>query len=228
VDPLLLVDQAESKGVLPKAMVKRVRSRMKYLEGAVARVEKASGVGYPPYYVEPILPVASTAAEYGQMGALFARVLVTAAAGPLTILVQFSAALVALGSKGTVEAVAAHEFTHYVDHVRRFSGGGVMSDERVGTLFESAYADTGRTVEPKLVFKDKALVSLIGRKFKEALEDRALTKAVEQRWVAKNLPMRMVPPEENVVRVGMQAVVSARFDPVLLDKLKLIQEKMKG
>jgi len=134
VDPLVLLDQAVAQEKVPRAIAKKVRLKMKMVQGAVQRVEKASGLRYPPYYIEPTLPVSKSGAEYGQMGVLFARVIPTTVTGNLVILVQFSAALVAYGTKGTIEAVAAHEFTHYVDLVRKISTGAMTSDERTTPL----------------------------------------------------------------------------------------------
>jgi hypothetical protein len=198
-----------------------------YLAGAVLRAEKASGLPYPSYYIEPSLPVAKSSAEYGDLGVLFARVIPTTATGSLTVLVQFAAALVAFGTKGTIEAVAAHELTHYVDLVRRVVSSDLASDERASTLFESSYADTERLVPTKLVFADKALVSLVTRKFKESLVDQALNKKVSEQWLRKSLPVRWVDPQENVVRLGMEAVSSAKFDPRVLAKVQEVQKKMK-
>jgi hypothetical protein len=155
-------------------------------------------------------------------------VIPTTATGSLSILVQFSAGLVAYGTKGTIEAVAAHEFTHYLDLVRKLSSGEVSSDERESTLYGSAFADPGRTLPPKLVFSEKSLVSLVSRKFKDSLVDPALNKKVGDEWIAKNLPIRWVSPDENVVRIPMSAVASAHFDPVLLQKVSQIKEKMKS
>ncbi len=228
MDPLILLDQAVAQGKIPRKLATKVRSRMKYLQGAVQRVERASGLRYPQYYVEPILPVAKGAGEYGQMGVLFARVIPTTATGSLSVFVQFTAALVAYGTKGTIEAVAAHEFTHYVDLVRRLSTKNVSSDEKEGTLFGSAFADPGRTVPPKLLFTEKSLVALVTRKFKVSLVDQSLNKKVENDWMAKNLPIRWVDPEENSVRIGMGAVAGARFDPGLLQKVAQIDEKMRN
>lgn len=226
MDPLLLLEQAEAQGKIPRAVGKKVRSRMKYLIGAVRRVELASGLRYPPYYVEPVLPVAKSASEFGQMGVLYARVIPTTATGKLSILVQFTAALVCFASKGTMEGVAAHEFTHYVDLVRRLSKTEVMSDEMSNTLFESAYADTGRTVPAALVFSEKAIVSLVKRKFKDGLVDPVLTKKTGDGWIAKNLPIRYVSPEDNKVKLGVGAVLETSFDPHLLRTVALIDEKM--
>ncbi len=226
MDPLVLVDQAEAQGKLPRPMARKVRLRMGYLVGAVRRVEAASGLRYPPYYVEPVLPIAKTPAEFGEMGVLFARVIPTTATGNLTILVQFTAALVALGTKATIEAVAAHEFTHYVDLVRRLSRTDVAAEERLATLYESSYADSDRLVPTKLLFAEKSLVSLVSRKFKTGLADRALNKKVSDLWVGKNLPMRWVNPEENMVRLGMNVVNSSKFDAAVLEKVQEIQGKM--
>ena len=227
MDPLILLDQAVAQERVPGKVAAKVRARMKYLLGAVRRVEKASGLAYPPFYIEPVLPVAKGSSEYGQLGVLFARVVPTTATGELAILVQFTAALVAYGTKGTIEAVAAHEFAHYVDLVRRLSTKNVSSDERETSLFGSTYADPGRTVPPRILFSDKALVALISRKFKDSLVDPSLNKRVGGDWIAKNLPMRWVDPAENVARIGMEAVAAARFDPGLLQKVAQIDERMK-
>lgn len=228
MDPLILLDQAVAQEKIPRALAKKVRLRMKLLQGAVQRVEKASGLKYPPYYIEPVLPVSKGGGEYGQMGVLFARVIPATVTGSLVILVQFTAALVVYGTKGVMEAVAAHEFTHYVDLVRRLGTTNVSSDEQATTLYEASFADSERTVPPKLLFSEKALVALISRKFKDGLRDPALNKKVGDSWIAKDLPIRWVGPEENIVRLGMGVVSTAKFDPAVLAKVTEIQEKMKA
>jgi hypothetical protein len=227
MDPLILLDQAVAQEKVPRALAKKVRQRMEVLQEAVARVERASGLKYPPYYVEPILPVSRGGGAYGQMGVLFARVIPTTVTGSLVILVQFTAALVAYGTKGVIDAVAAHEFTHYVDLVRRLDTTNITSDEQATTLYEASFADSERTVPPKLLFSERALVALVTRKFKDGLQDPALNKKVSDSWIAKDLPIRWVGPEENVVRLGMGVVASAKFEPAVLSKVAEIQEKMK-
>ena len=223
--PLILRAPAVAQEKMPRAMAKKVRLKMKVLQRAVLRVELASGLKYPPYYVEPVLPVSRTGTEYGQMGVMFARVIPHTATGYLVIVVQFTAALVAFGTKGTIEAVAAHEFTHYVELVRKLSSKDVLSDEAATTLYEASYADAERTVPPKLLFSERSLVSLITRKFKNDLSDPALNKKVGDAWIAKNLPIRWVGPEENRVKVSMGMVASTRFDPGVLARVAQIQEK---
>ena len=228
MDPLVLLDQAVAQEKIPRAMAKKVRTKMHFVEGAVSRVEKASGLRYPPYYVEPVLPVSKSGGEYGQMGVLFARVIPASAPGSLLILVQFTAALVAYGTKATMEAVAAHEFTHYVDLVRRLSTTNVTSDEVATTLYEASFADAERTIPPKLLFNDRALVALVSRKFKNDLTDPALGKKVENSWVAKDRPIRFVGPEENRVRVQMGIIAGTKFDPAVLSKVAELRQKGLG
>jgi hypothetical protein len=220
------LDQAERQGAIPKALAKRTRARTAYLTGAVQRVERASGLPYPPYYIEPVLPVSRSGVELGQMGVLFARVIPTTVTGTLSIIVQFTAALVAFGSKGTIVAVTAHEFTHYVDLVRRVTRTSLVSDERASTLFESTYSDPERTVPPRLLFSDKSLVSLISRKFKGGLTDERLNRLVGDKWIGKNLPLRLVGLEENVARVDIESLLKTSFDPRVLQKISQLEEKM--
>jgi len=229
VNLLFALDRAEAEGKIPKTLAKRVRERAKYLVGSVKRVEKASELSYPQYYVEPVLPLAQSRGEAGEIGVLYARVIPTvAAAGGLSILVQFTAALVAFGAKGTLEAVAGHEFTHYLDLVRRLSRMSVMSDERATTLFESSYADMERTVNMKSIFKDRSLIKLVERKFPLGLVDDKLNALVEKKWIGKNLPVRMVAPEENVVRLGMGSVLSSNFDPRVIARISSLEEKVRS
>jgi hypothetical protein len=225
LDPLILLDQAVAQEKVPRALAKRVRLRMRFLQGAVNRVEKASGLRYPPFYIEPVLPVSKTGSEYGQMGVLFARVIPTTLNGSVLILIQFTAALVAFGTKGTVEAVAGHEFTHYVELVRKLSTTNVSSDEIATTLYEASYSDAERVMPPKLIYSDKALVTLISRKFKDQLTDQSLNKKVGDSWISKGLPIRWVGPEDNWVKLPMGAVASTRFDPAVLAKVKQLEEK---
>lgn len=225
MDPLVLLDQAVAQEKVPRAIAKKVRLKMTVVEGAVRRVEAASGLRYPPYYVEPTLPVSRSGGEYGQMGVLFARVIPTTVNSTVVILVQFTAALVAFGTKATIEAVAAHEFTHYVDLVRRLGTTNVTSDEAATTLYEASFADAERTVPPKRLFSDRALLGLITRKFKTGLSDQALNKKVGASWIAKDLPIRWVGPEENRVRIPIEAVAGTKFDPAVLSKVASLREK---
>jgi hypothetical protein len=223
-DPFVVLDRSVAQGRLKPALAAKVKARGRYLLGAVARVEKATGLRYPPFYVEPTLPLAVTSLEYGSIGAFFARVLPTAFEGRLSIIVQFTAPLLLFGAKGTVEAVAAHEFTHYVDLVRRLSRATILSDERVSTLFEAGYADEERVMSPSRVFaKDKPLAKLVERKFTPNLRDDKLDEKVSEGWIGKGFPTRRVTTEENNVRLDMATVARTRFDQSLLERIRVME-----
>jgi hypothetical protein len=227
LDPFVLVDQAVAQGALKPAVAKKVKAKSKNIVAAVARVERASGLAYPPYYVEPSLPLATTSVEFGSVGALYARVIPAKFEGRLTIIVQFTAPLLIFGLKGTVEAVAAHEFTHYVDLVRRFSRMQVTSDERVSTLFESEYADEERVVDPMKIFtNDKKLAALVEKKFRGGLSDDKLNEKVAKSWIEKGLPTKRVAPEENVASVGVDVIANTVFDPMVLAKIRELEVKV--
>jgi hypothetical protein len=228
LNPLALVERFALEGKLPKGIANKVRTRAKYLIGAVRRVERASQLKYPSYYIEPTLPLAESSVEFGSTGVLYSRVIPASTEAGLSIIVQFTAPLIAFGAKGTIEAVAAHEFSHYVDLVRKLSRMTMISDERATSLFESAYADAGRLLDPKLIFNDSALVRLIKRKFKDVLVDEALNKQVVKNWIEKGLPTRKVPPEDNVVRLNADAILSAKFDPEVMQKVKSIETRGKA
>jgi hypothetical protein len=224
-DPFVLLDQFGARGKLKPALISKVKARGKYLFGAVARVEKASGLRYPPYYVDPNLPVAVTSMEYGSLGAFFARVIPTTYEGKISIIVQFTAPLVLFGAKGTIEAVVAHEFTHYLDLVKRISSTTILSDERASTLFEAGFADEERVVGPSKVFAhDKALARLVQKKFTPNLTDEKLDEKVSKSWIGKGLPTRRATTEENNVRLDMSMVARTRFDPSLIERIKAMEE----
>lgn len=226
LDPFLLFERAVSDGRIGKAIARRVRDRARYLLAAIKRVERASNLSYPPYYIEPVLHISKSSVELGQLGIMYARVIPVSASGKLSILIEFTAALIAFGSKGTIEAVAAHEFTHYFDLVRRLSKGKILSDERVSALFEARYADSEKVFQPSLILNDKALLKLLARKFKDGLIDDRLNKQVQSKWIDKKLPVRIVSADENIARVSVGSIIGANFDPMLLKRIDEVERKI--
>lgn len=223
-DPFVLVDQFAAQGKLKPALVRRIKGKGPHLAAAVSRVEKATGLRYPPHYVDPTLPLAVTAAEYGSVGAFYARVIPAPFEGRLSIIVQFTAPLLLFGAKSTVEAVAGHEFTHYVDLVRRLNSRSMVSDERVSTLYEAGHADEERLINPAKVFAtDKSLARLIAKKFTPNLTDPALDEKVGKNWISKGLPVRSVATEENVVKLDMAMIARTTFDPLVLERIRAME-----
>lgn len=183
------------------------------------RVEKASGLGYPKYYIEPIVPLAAQDLLYGEVGILYARTLPVEVLNQVEIVVQLSAPLILFGSRATIHAVIAHEFQHYVEFSRRFMMVDTISDEITTSLFESTYVDSTRLYDIHLIFNDKKLIKLVESRFPNGLKDNELHRKTIRNWLEKRLPAARLSPESNVVAVKMSSIVNSNFDPLL--KLKL-------
>ena len=76
---------------------------------------------------------------------MFARTIPLISENQLQVVIQISAPLVAYGLKGTIHAILAHEFLHYLDLIRKVSKMEILSDEISGNLFENVYADNTET-----------------------------------------------------------------------------------
>jgi hypothetical protein len=225
VDPLYLLAKEVQEGRIPEKIFQKVRDRLEYLTDSVQRVERASGIKYPTYYISPYLTLMKSRTEFGELGVLFARVIPSTSTGKLLILVEFSSALILLAAKGTIQAVVAHELTHYVNLVRKITRMDLLSETESTTLFESGYLDEERTFDPKYLFKERSIVSLLKRKFSPNLMDERLIKKVQKEWVSKNYPVRVIAPEENVVRLSSEVIANSAFDPKLISMIKEMEEK---
>jgi hypothetical protein len=220
-DPLYKVRDAFRAGLLPQKIYDLVVERYSLVTEGIKRVEHASGLNYPYYYVEPNLVVSTSAAEFAQMGILFARTIpVVGDDNLLRVVVQVTAPLVAYGLKGTIHAILAHEFMHYLELVSRISKMNVISDELSGTLFEGTYADSGRLLEERAVFKsDQTLIRHITTRFPEGFRDFKLEDKVLKMWMEKGLPTAKVPIDANVIKIPIEAMARLQVDRAVRDKI---------
>jgi len=203
--------------------MKKINSRLKFLEEGIKRVEKASGLKYPAYYIEPFLPIMSSQLEPSQIGVVYARTLPLEIGGALEIVVQITAALVAYGSKATLHAVLAHEFLHYASLVKRFSSRDMLSAELTSSMFETVHVDTSGFSRLERIYKDRSLRRLLKKKFSNGLVDEDLHEKVLEHWLAKGLPTIRLTPDSNVARLSIQSVLNLRFDRSLLARLKELE-----
>ena len=72
-DPLYKVHPALESRAISKRVYDLITERFPLVKEGIARVEAASGLKYPYYYVEPSLVVSTSATEYTHMGIFFAR-----------------------------------------------------------------------------------------------------------------------------------------------------------
>lgn len=224
MDPLLKVTEAHKNGVLPDNVHSLIIKRFGLVLEGIARIEKASGIHFPLAYVEPSIIVSQPQGSF-DYGIFFARTIPVMANDKVEIIIQITAPLVAYGLKGTIHAILAHEFLHYLELIKRISRMEMISDEISGNLFESMYADTTRLFEPRAVFGDKTLISHITKKFPEGFRDYKLEDKVLQNWIRKKLPTINIAVDSNVVKIQADVLAKTKVDHELLAKLEQIEQK---
>ena len=146
MDPLVRFKDAYQKGIIPQDVYDLTIERFPITVAGINRIEKASGIRYPVAYVEPSLVLSSSNANSYEFGILFARTIPVMFEERFQVVIQISAPLVAYGLKGTIHAILAHEFLHFLELIRKISKMELLSDEISGNLFENVYSDETRLV----------------------------------------------------------------------------------
>ncbi len=224
MEPLQKVYEAFTSNLLPKDVFDLINKRFSLVLEGISRIEKASEIRFPITYVEPSLVLSSGTNSY-DYGILFARTIPIFANNSVQIIIQISAPLIAYGLKGTIHAILAHEFLHYLELISRLSKMNVISDEISGNLFENVYSDNTRLFEPQSVFDDKTLVQHITKKFPSGFRDYKLEDKVVKYWIEKNLPALQISLDINTVKLNAKSLSQININPSLLKKLEDIQMK---
>ena len=223
MDPLIKVKEAHLKGILPDDVFDLVMKRFPLVVSGIDRIESASGINYPIAYVDPSLVISSSSSY--DYGILFARTIPLIFENQLQVVIQISAPLVAYGLKGTIHAILAHEFLHYLDLIKKVSKMELLSDEISGNLFENVYADSTRLFEPRAVFNDKTLLLHITKKFPAGFKDYKLEDKTVKFWIKKNLPSTNITMDTNIIKLSTEALAKIKLDPILIKKMKELEEK---
>ena len=224
MEPLQKVYEAFTSNLLPKDVFDLINKRFSLVLEGISRIEKAAEIRFPITYVEPSLVLSSGTNSY-DYGILFARTIPIFANNSVQIIIQISAPLIAYGLKGTIHAILAHEFLHYLELISRLSKMNVISDEISGNLFENVYSDNTRLFEPQSVFDDKTLVQHITKKFPSGFRDYKLEDKVVKYWIEKNLPALQISLDINTVKLNAKSLSQININPSLLKKLEDIQMK---
>ena len=223
LDPLVRFRDANSKGLIPDDVYDLTLKRFPIAVAGIDRIEKASGIQYPVAYVEPSL-VLSSSNSY-EYGILFARTIPVMFEEKFQVVIQISAPLIAYGLKGTIHAILAHEFLHFLELLRKISKMELLSDEISGNLFENIYSDEARLFEPKVVFKDRTLLNHITKKFPSGFRDYKLEDKVIKFWSDRNLPKSNISLDTNNVKLSAESLSNIKLDPKFLTKIKQLEEK---
>ena len=224
MDQLQRVYEAFTNNLIPKDIFELINSRFSLVLEGIARIEKASGIKFPISYVEPSIIVSSGTNSF-DYGILFARTIPIFSNNSSQVIIQISAPLVAFGLKGTIHAILAHEFLHYLELISRIYKMNIISDEISGNLFENIYSDYTRLLEPQSVFDDKTLLQHIIKKFPSGFRDYKLENKAVELWIEKNLPISKINLDSNNVKLTVKSISKLKMDPALLKKLEQIQIK---
>ncbi|MEM2856093.1 MAG: hypothetical protein QW416_03220 [Candidatus Nitrosocaldaceae archaeon] len=224
MDPLILLTKAYEEGKIENRLYKNILERFRYVKDGITRIEKASKILYPEYYIEPALV---TSRSNNEQGILFARTIPLVIDNRVRIVIEITAPLIIFGLKGTIHAILAHEFLHYLEFISRIIRMDIISDEISYTLFESKYLDTERLLDARTVFNDRALIRLLERKMNGELNDERLKRKSIELWLGKGYPIKIIQIEDNITRLPIDAIVNTPIDEGLESKIKDILTRMK-
>ena len=225
LDPLVRLKDAHAKGIIPDDVYDLIIKRFPITVEGINRIEKASGIRFPVAYVEPSLVVTSSDPSSYQYGILFARTIPIMFEEKFQVVIQISAPLVAYGLKGTIHAILAHEFLHFLELIRKISKMELLSDEISGNLFENVYSDETRLFEPRAVFKDRTLLDHIIKRFPAGFRDYKLEDKAIKFWADRNLPKTNISLDTNTMKLSAESLSKIKLDPKFLTKIEQLQEK---
>jgi len=225
LDPLVRFRDAHSKGLIPDDIYDLTLKRFPIVVAGINRIEKASGIQYPIAYVEPSLVLSSSNSNSYEYGILFARTIPVMFEEKFQVVIQITAPLIAYALKGTIHAILAHEFLHFLELVRKISKMELISDEISGNLFENVYSDETRLFEPKAVFKDRVLLDHITKKFPAGFRDYKLEDKTIKFWADRNLPKSNISLDANNVKLSVESLSKITFDSKFISKIEQLEEK---
>ena len=225
MDPLVRFKEAHTKGIIPDDVYDLTIERFPITVAGINRIEKASGIKFPTAYVEPSLVISSPNPNSYEFGILFARTIPVMFEEKFQVVIQISAPLVAYGLKGTIHAILAHEFLHFLELMRKISKMELLSDEISGNLFENIYSDETRLFEPRVVFKDRSLLDHITKKFPAGFRDFKLEDKVMKFWHDKDLPKSNISLDTNTVKLSVESLSKIKLVPAFVSKIKQLEEK---
>jgi hypothetical protein len=224
-DALTKVRHARELGLIPSKRYDIITERFYIVEEGVQRIERASGLKYPRYYIDPTLVIAAPSSladlQFAQFGFLFAQTIpVVNKNNEIYIVIQVTAPLVMYGLLGTIHATLGHEFMHYLDLLGRIIKMDVVSDQLSASMFENRYLDSGRLIEAKFVFRsDQVLRDHITKRFPEGFKDARLEKKTIKHWMNKGLPSITVSLDSNITKIPVEAIANLNVDQRVKDKI---------
>ena len=224
MNPLQKLSESLEKNLISQSIYDLIEKRFQLVLDGILRIENASSIKYPIAYVEPSILVTGNTNSF-DVGLLYARTIPLITNNSIHVVIQISAPLVAYGLKGTIHAILAHEFLHYLELVTRLSNSELLSDEISSNLFENVYSDNTRLLEPRTVFNDNTLISHITKRFPSGFRDYKLEDKVIKLWIEQKLPVSKITLDTNTVKLDASQLSNIKLDELLLQQLEIIKTK---
>ena len=224
MNPLHKLSEFFENGIIPESTYELIQKRFHLVSEGITRIEKSSSIKYPIIYVDPSIVVTGNTNSL-DLGILYARTIPLVVNDSIHVVIQISAPLVAYGLKGTIHAILAHEFLHYLELVTRLSNTELLSDEISSNLFENVYSDNTRLLEPRSVFNDNTLISHITKRFPSGFRDYKLEDKIIKFWIEEKLPVSKISLDTNTVKLNATQLSNIKFDELLLQQLEIIKTK---
>ena len=224
MNPLQKISESLEKKIISQSIYDLIEKRFQLVLDGILRIENASSIKYPIMYVEPSILVTGNTNSF-DVGLLYARTIPLITNNSIHVVIQISAPLVAYGLKGTIHAILAHEFLHYLELVTRLSNSELLSDEISSNLFENVYSDNTRLLEPRTVFNDNTLISHITKRFPSGFRDYKLEDKVIKLWIEQKLPVSKITLDTNTVKLDASQLSNIKLDELLLQQLEIIKTK---
>jgi hypothetical protein len=221
IDPLALVKQYLLDKKIDERTYELIIDKMRVVEEGIKRIERKTSIDYPNYFIEPNLLVATSDIEYQQYSILYARTIpFCTTENRIKIVIQLSAPLVMYGLKGTIHAVLAHEFLHYLNILKNIINLEVTSDNISDTLYENSFSDNERTLDLTKVFRrDIYLQNVVNKKFVNGFNDSNLDKKAESFWIKKKLPIQKIMIGDNFIKLPFSALANTVVDDSLKNEI---------
>ena len=221
IDPLALVKQYLLDKKIDERTYELIIDKMRVVEEGIKRIERKTSIDYPNYFIEPNLLVATSDIEYQQYSILYARTIpFCTTENRIKIVIQLSAPLVMYGLKGTLYAVLAHEFLHYLNILKNIINLEVTSDNVSDTLYENSFSDNERTLDLTKVFRrDIYLQNVVNKKFVNGFNDSNLDKKAESFWIKKKLPIQKIMIGDNFIKLPFSALANTVVDDSLKNEI---------
>ena len=221
IDPLALVKQYLLDKKIDERTYELIIDKMSVVEDGIKRIERKTSIDYPNYFIEPNLLVATSDIEYQQYSILYARTIpFCTTENRIKIVIQLSAPLVMYGLKGTLHAVLAHEFLHYLNILKNIINLEVTSDNVSDTLYENSFSDNERTLDLTKVFRrDIYLQNVVNKKFVNGFNDSNLDKKAESFWIKKKLPIQKIMIGDNFIKLPFSALANTIVEDSLKNEI---------